>query len=266
MLGAVRRFDGSFPDFGAFGFRCFRGPVWVIPIVGPNCSLLRRYFLSRWRSLTENGVVSSDWCFCYCIWLSSFAVMWIAIVIDFSFHQQVKLCLCKHTCLRTCIHLELRILYIRETRQKWNEIIIWQLPFLKFAQGTLFAFPDGLLPVKLGVYLALPSSLPFPSPFEFWCVDHVGAGERGRPFPLPCLFGSCSDVYASPTELCPCVIDRMQSSLSKLYLALSLTSSCFTFDRSSFCKSVLVDFSHFLLDMSLGHLFQFARIVFCRQM
>ena len=47
----------------------------------------------------------------------------------------------------------------------------------------MFAIPDGLLPVNLGVTFAFPSSLPFPITFR--CGEPVGEGERGRPF--PCL-------------------------------------------------------------------------------
>ena len=75
--------------------------------------------------------------------------------------------------------------------------------FVKLVQSSLFAFPDGLLPVNVGVPLTLPSSLPFPSPFEFRCGEAVGKGERGRPFDLPFLFGSCLNAHASPNEQWP---------------------------------------------------------------
>ena len=85
-----------------------------------------------------------------------------------------------------------------------------------------FAFLDGLLPLILGLSLALASSLPFPSPFEFRCGERVGEGERGLPFLLPFLFGSCLNAHASPNEHWPSVIQRMQSPLSELFLAFVL--------------------------------------------
>ena len=71
---------------------------------------------------------------------------------------------------------------------------------MKFLQGSQFLSPDGLLPVSVGVPAALSSSLPWPSPSEFRCCEPVGEGERGRPFPLPFLFGSCLNAHASPNE------------------------------------------------------------------
>ena len=38
----------------------------------------------------------------------------MAIDAEFIYHQQVLLCVCMHTRVRNCTHLELRILYIRE--------------------------------------------------------------------------------------------------------------------------------------------------------
>ena len=130
-----------------------------------------------------------------------------------------------------------------------------------FVQGCLFAFPDGLLRINVGVPLALPSSLPFPSLSGLRCGEPVGEGERGRPIPLPFLFGSCFDAHASPNENCPFVIQRMQSPLSELFLAFSLHIS---FSRSSNCRSVLVSIFgifDFLLEMSLDHQRQFAIII-----
>ena len=80
--------------------------------------------------------------------------------------------------------------------------------------------------------LALTSSPPFPSPFEFRCGELVGEGERGRPFPLPFLLGSCQNAHASPDEHWPVVIHWMQFPLSRgwywncscLFFSLSLCS------------------------------------------
>ena len=54
-----------------------------------------------------------------------------------------------------------------------------------------------------GVPSALPSSLPFPSPSDFRCGEPVGESERGRPFPVPFLSGSCLNAHASPHEHWP---------------------------------------------------------------
>ena len=62
------------------------------------------------------------------------------------------------------------------------------------------------LPVSFGVPFALPSSPSFPSLFEIRCDEPVGEGERGRPFPLPFLFGSCLNAHESPNKQWPFVI------------------------------------------------------------
>ena len=46
--------------------------------------------------------------------------------------------------------------------------------------------------------------------------------RRSRPIPLPFLFGSCLNAHASPSELWTSVVQRMQSPLSVLFLALYL--------------------------------------------
>ena len=109
-------------------------------------------------------------------------------------------------------------------RQKLPELPCRQLPFLTFIQDGLLAFPNGFLPPYLCVPVAPPSTPPFPSPFEFRCNEPVGEGERGRPFPLPFLFGSCLKAHESPSEHGPSVIRRMQSPLSELccFFAFSL--------------------------------------------
>ena len=143
-------------------------------------------------------------------------------MLNIPFHQQVLLCVCMHNCLQICNHLELWILFFRDNVNNYM-IFFWQLPFLKFVQGNLFAFLDGLLSVSFTVPLARASSLPFPSPFEFRCGDPDGEGERGRPFPLPFLFGSCLNAHASPNEHWSFLIQRLQSLLSDLFLTFKMS-------------------------------------------
>ena len=106
-------------------------------------------------------------------------------------------------CLRICIHLELWMLYIREQANSYMNSM-----FGNFLSWSLYkvvcSLPDGLLPVNLGVPVALPSSLPFPPLFEFRYGDPVGEGDRSpsHPFPLPFLFGSCLIAHASTDEHC----------------------------------------------------------------
>ena len=109
---------------------------------------------------------------------------------------------------------------------------------------------------------AHPSSLPFPSHFEFRCSDPVGEGERGRPFPLPFLFGSCLLAHESPHGHWPFVI-RMQSTLSELFLAcaLPLLFDCPLLGAPSAGLSSS-RFLDFLLEMSLAHQLQCAVVVF----
>ena len=96
-----------------------------------------------------------------------------------------------------------------------------QVCMQKLVQSSLLAFPDGLLPVSFGVPLALPSSLPFPSPFEFRCGEPVGKVNEVITFLCLFLFGSCLNAHASPNEHWPWVIQRMQSPLSELCLAFA---------------------------------------------
>ena len=76
--------------------------------------------------------------------------------------------------------------------------------------------------MSFGVPVALPSSLPSPSPFEFRCGEPIGEGERSRPFPLLFLFGPSLNAHASPSEHWPFLIHRMQSPLPELFWACSL--------------------------------------------
>ena len=118
--------------------------------------------------------------------------------------------------------------------------------------------------------LGLSSSPHFPSPFDFPCGEPVGESERGRPFPLRFLFGSCLNAHASPNEHWPFVIQRMHAPLRDLFFEIVFAFClCFTFARSSFCKSVLVSIFRFdgrildvLLKMSLDHQLQSAMVIF----
>ena len=110
-------------------------------------------------------------------------IRWIiAIDAEFLFSSAgFAVCLCAH--LSPNLHPNGALNFVHSGKSlKLHQIPFWQLHFLKFVQGSLFAFPDGLLPVNFGVPFALPSVLPFPSPFEFWCSEPVGEGERSRPF------------------------------------------------------------------------------------
>ena len=80
---------------------------------------------------------------------------------------------------------------------------MWQLPPLKFIQGGLFAFPDGLLPVRLDMTFAFASSLPFPSPFEFRCGEHVGERGRHPPFGLSCFVHACMRAHPQTNIFIP---------------------------------------------------------------
>ena len=62
-------------------------------------------------------------------------------------------------------------------------------------QKSLFAFSDG----------RLPASFCLPLHFRH---HSVGESERGRPFPLPFLFGSCLNAHASSNKPWPFVIQR----------------------------------------------------------
>ena len=125
-------------------------------------------------------------------------------------------------------------------------------------QSNLFAFPD------VGVRVAPPSSLPFPTPLEFRCAEPVGESERGRFFPLPFLCGSCLNANESPNEHWPFVIQRIHSRSCCWHL-LCLSLSHFL------CSELLLQVSisrfemrilDFLLEMSLGHQRQSATVVF----
>ena len=76
----------------------------------------------------------------------------------------------KTLCLRTCMPVEICILHSRMCQQL-QKFPFWQLSCLNLIHGSLFAFPDGLSQFNFGVPLAVPSSPPFPSPFEFRCGD-----------------------------------------------------------------------------------------------
>ena len=80
-----------------------------------------------------------------------------------------------------------------------------------YARWFVRFFPDGLLPVCFGVPFLLPSSPLFPSRSEFRCGEPVGEGERGRPFPLTFLSGSCLNAHESPNEHWPFVVQRMHA-------------------------------------------------------
>ena len=101
----------------------------------------------------------------------------------------------------------------------------WQDPFMSLVQGSLFAFPGELLPVSLCVPFADPSSLPFSSLFEFRCGESARESERGRFFPLPFLFGSCSNAHESPNMQSPfgIVFCLPESDLSLIELFLRVT-------------------------------------------
>ena len=71
-------------------------------------------------------------------------------------------------------------------------ISFWQLPFLKFVQGNLFAFLDGLLPVSFACVSSTTVIATFSMHLSnFGAGDSDGEGERDRPFPLSFLCGSC---------------------------------------------------------------------------
>ena len=69
-------------------------------------------------------------------------------MLKISFHQHVLLCVYVH--LSPNLHPlgSLNFVHSR-TCHKLHESPHWQLLFLKFIQGSLFAFPDGPLPVNL---------------------------------------------------------------------------------------------------------------------
>ena len=109
----------------------------------------------------------------------------------------------------------------------------------------------------------------FRPPFEFRCGELVGEGERGRPFPLPLLLGSCLNANESPNEHWLFVIQRMQSPLLEFFGILFACSFRLSFARSNCCKSVHISIScfemgilDFLLKLSLGHQLQSAIVVF----
>ena len=167
-------------------------------------------------------------------------------------------------------NLELRILYIREHANKYMNFTFGNFPLLKFAQDSLFAFPDGFSPVNVDVPSAFPSSLPFPSPFEFWFGEPVGESEQGRPFPLPFMFGSRLNAHASPKEQWPFVIQRVQSLLLELFLAYDLPipfalpllrapNASLTSSRFLALKWESLIFVH---EISLDRQLQSARIIF----
>ena len=96
---------------------------------------------------------------------------------------------------------------------------------------------------------------------NFGAGEPVGECERGRPSPLPSLFGSCLNAHASPHEHRPLVVQLMQfSSLGVVFSIYCACSFRFSFARSFCCRSVLVSISRFemrildfLLEMSLAH-------------
>ena len=109
---------------------------------------------------------------------------------------------------------------------------LWQLPFLTSVQSGLFAFPDGLLPVLVGL-------LRFRHPCLFRHLSNFGAVNLSEKVDevVPSLCLSCTDHAGI-------VIQRMQSPLSELFWTL-LLPFLFSFVRSSFYKSVLVPISRF---------------------
>ena len=175
---------------GAFRFCWFSDTVWVTPCVGPDFSVFRKYLFARKRSLTRCWVLSSYWIFCNCIWRSSFAVMWMATVADFFF-------ISTYSCV--CIQLEIWILHVREHANNYmNFASGMATSLLKFLQSSLFALTDKLFPLSDCVPFAPPSSLPFPSPFEFRCGEAVGEGERSHPFAFSC--SGHLNAHACPNE------------------------------------------------------------------
>ena len=89
--------------------------------------------------------------------------MWLATVAEIFFSSAV-LAVCLHANLPPNVHPSGALNFVHSgTCLSLPEFPSWQLPFLMFVRGSLFAFPHDheLWPASFGVPLALPSSLPF---------------------------------------------------------------------------------------------------------
>ena len=248
------------PNVGAFGFLWFLDYVWMTPSAGPNS-----YFFEHNCSRDDGVRLGIESCHPTILSLYSRTLFIIRRNVNCNsccifLFISIFSCVCTHTCLRNCIHLELWILYIREHANHYITFFSWS-----FVQSTLFAIPDALSPENFGASSALPSSLPFPSPFELRCGEPVGEGERSGPFPL--LSCSCH---------------AWMRMLLQMNVGLSWSNGCSLLSRScvrhfilqfSFAFPLLGALSSsrvlvltwgsliFLLETSLGHQLQSAMVV-----
>ena len=97
------------------------------------------------------------------------------------------------------------------------------------------------------VPLSLPSSQQFTSHFEFRCGELLGEGERGRPFLLLLLFGSCLNADVSPHEHWPFYPPYAVSSLGVFVWHFRWF---FLLLESSYCRFVLFSISRFEMRIS----------------
>ena len=102
---------------------------------------------------------------------------------------------------------------------------------------------------------------------NFGASEPVGESERGRPFPLPFLFGSCLNARTSPNEHRPFVVQRIQSPLLVLCFGVVFAFALLLYLISELPLMVSISrfemrILAFLLEMSLGHQLQSAIIDF----
>ena len=123
--------DGSSSNVGAFGFRRFSDPVRMTPSVCPNFS----FFFSE-RTCSRDDGVSLGIVSCHPTVLSATASgvhhslkCELQQMPHFSFSSaDLAVCVCKHTCLRTC-----------------NRLTIWNLHLRKHANKCMIVHSDSFL-------------------------------------------------------------------------------------------------------------------------